>query len=129
MGFEIGVADHVVKGEGVRADDIAEVCVCHAACSAPLKPPRHERDHGVCFATVAREAAHEVRAFACFSAIAGNESGDDDAIECRDEDFDVLRVCRDVAFGEIEKCCMQRSRDLRVRHHLLDIGDGAKAKL
>ncbi len=103
MGFEIGVADHVVKGERAWANNIAKVCVHHTALRTALKPPCHKRDHGVRFSAVAGETADEIGAFARLGAVAGDEPGNDLVVLGRDEDLDVLWVCGDVAFREIEE--------------------------
>lgn len=112
----------------MRADDVAKVCVHYSARCAPLKPPRHQRHHRVRLPAVASKAAHEVRAFFGFGAIAGDESGNGLIVECRDEHLNVLRVCGDVTFCEIEKCCVKRLRNLRRRQHFCDVVDGAKAE-
>lgn len=129
MCFEIGVADHVVKGKWVRADNIAKVCVQHATFGTSLKPPCYERDHGVRFAAVASKTADEIRALSCLGAISSDESRNDLVVQCCDEDLDVLRMRGNVAFGEIEKRIVKRSRDLRVWHHHRDFVDGADAEL
>lgn len=129
MGFEVGVANHVVEGEWVWADNVTEIGVEHAAFNASLKPPRHEGYHGVCFATIAGEAADEIRAFTRFSAVPSDESSNDCAIEACDEYFDILRMRRDMTLGEIEERIMKRVRYLRVRQDVLNIDDRAKAKL
>ena len=38
MRFKVGVADHVVEGEGFWADDVAEIGVNHIAIDAALEP-------------------------------------------------------------------------------------------
>lgn len=112
MGFEIGIADHVVKGEGARADDVAKVCVRHATFGAAFKPPCHERNHGMRFATVPGETTNEIRAFARLGAVPSDKSGNWATVERRDEYLDVLWMCSDVPFGKIEEGIVERSRNL-----------------
>ncbi len=60
MGFEIGVANHVVEGEWVWADNVTEIGVHHAVFGTSLEPPRYKCHHGMRFATIAGEAADEI---------------------------------------------------------------------
>lgn len=128
MGFEVGVADEVVKGEWLWADDVAKVCVHHASCCASFKPPRNQCNHGVNLAAVAGKTANEVGTFFCLKAVACDESRNGLIVECRDKDFDVFRMCGGVALGEVEKCLMERFRNLRCRQHVRHFIDRAEAK-
>ena len=108
MGFEVGIADEIVKGEWVWAHDVAEICMHYVACRTSFKPPRHERHHRVNLPTIAGKTPHEVRTFFCLGTVSGDEPGNGLIVERGDEDFNVFGMHSNVALGEIEECLMER---------------------
>lgn len=115
--LKCGVADHVVKREGVGADDVAEVGVKEVTIQAALEPVFDEGDHGVGFAAGGGKAADEICAFLCLGAIPGNESGNGLIVDHGDENFDIIGVCGNVAFGEVEEGGVEGFGDLGMGEH------------
>lgn len=94
------------------ADDVAEVGVEEGSIYATLEPVFDEGNHGVGFAAGGGKAADEICAFAGIDAISGNESGNGLIVDHGDEDFDIIGVCSNVAFGKVEECGVERFGDL-----------------
>lgn len=126
MGFKVGVANHVVEREGFGADDVAEVRVNHVAIDAPLEPELDERHHGVGFAAIAGETADEVAAFFSVGAVTSNEAGYRCALECGNENFDIVGMFFLMFRGEIEKHGLERFWDLGLGKHGFHLIDSAE---
>ena len=97
--LENRITDKRVEGEGVGADDDAEVRVANSKSEATVEPEFDQGHHRVGLAAFGDETPHQVRTLTSRTAMRRNECGDGGAVEGGDEDLDVLGVCLNMSLG------------------------------